>query len=330
MRSEAVRQEVLNRDGRRCQICGKDENLHVHHVLPTGMGGSVERDVAENMITLCAECHGMVHAGMLHIEQWIPLPDKSLPIDARGTSDEDILKGLVPQRAELCVTDGESRPLSNDKLWFYQRQQTEHLELVEARIQGLSAIEGDVAKDLWELSEGYFLLDPDAVSFAQYAAARGWSSNKAGMGARAFAWVEKHGLTWAVGLIAEKVDILRKASSKLEPNLLPAIWQELIDGAVDQSITDLKRVLIAKGYKSATMRWYLLIGEHKRPLGRVQTDTLFVRSRDYEIVMNRIGEGVKVVEVNAFKYNLKWDRKRQVLLDNEGRDVPFETWKKEA
>jgi len=40
--------------------------------------------------------------------------------------------------------------------------------------------------------------------------------------------------------------------------------------------------------------------------------------------------GVKVVEVNAFKYNLKWDRKRQVLLDNEGRDVPFETWGKEA
>jgi len=47
-------------------------------------------------------------------------------------------------------------------------------------------------------------------------------------------------------------------------------------------------------------------------------------------VFDGMGEDVKVVEVNAFKYNLKWDRKRQVLLDNEGRDVPFETWGKEA
>ena len=316
-RSEAVRQEVLSLDDHRCQITGargSEVQLNVHHVIPLGGGGSEALDTVDNGITLAQTIHmDGVHPGVSVPTVRILRCDRT---DKEG--------GLIVERREGADDDWHEWPKS--ELWFYERQRTEHLELVEARIQGLSAIEGDVAKDLWELSEGYPLLDPDAVSFAQYAAARGWSSNKAGMGARAFAWVEKYGLTWAVGLTAEKVDILRKASSKLEPNLLPAIWQELIDGAVDQSIADLKRALISKGYKSASMRWYLLIGEHKRPLGRVQTDTLFVRSRDYEIVMNRMGAGVKVVEVNSFKAGIRWDRKAQKLYDRTGNEIAFETW----
>jgi len=302
-RSEVVRREVLERDGRRCQICGKSENLHVHHIQALGMGGSEERDVAENMITLCAECHDKVHAGILHVEEFTP--------DA------------------LIVTDGESRRVSDDQIWFYQRQRTDHLEQVEARIQGLSAIEGDVARDLWELSEGYPLLDPDAVSFAQYTAARGWSSSKATRAAKAFSWVERHGLTWPQGLTAEKMDILRKASSAIEDNLLPVVWQNLLDGAVDQSIADLKRLLIEKGFKAAVTHWYLLIGQDRRLFGRLHTDILFVRSRDYEIVMGKIALGVKVIEVNAFKAGIRWDRKAQKLYDREGNIIRYETWEKE-
>jgi len=316
-RSEAIRQEVLNRDGRRCQICGKDENLHVHHVLPTGMGGSVERDVAENMITLCAECHGMVHAGMLHIEQWIPLPDKSLPIDARGTSDGDILKGLVPQRAELCVTDGESRPLSNDKLWFYQRQEAEALESEIEMVRQVQLVESKHAAIMAHIWRTYDLIS-DAKTPEQFVAGLGLDSNKARDEARAAQWIEDNGLTWPSETNMRKVLLIAKC--------VVDDRQEWLDGAVDASYSDLRKELVAEGLKLATMRWYLLIGKHKRPLGRVQTDTLFVRSRDYEIVMNRMGEGVKVVEVNSFKAGITWDRKAQKLYDRTGNEIAFETW----
>ena len=54
------RQRILDRDGRRCQICGrkpsdeKDIDLHVHHIKPFGQGGLT---IDENLITLCRQCH---------------------------------------------------------------------------------------------------------------------------------------------------------------------------------------------------------------------------------------------------------------------------------
>lgn len=52
--------DVLRRDDFRCQICGRraadhvDIELHVHHILPYGMGGLTE---PYNLITLCHTCH---------------------------------------------------------------------------------------------------------------------------------------------------------------------------------------------------------------------------------------------------------------------------------
>jgi hypothetical protein len=59
--SKAMRMKVLNRDGRRCFICGRspanhvDLELHVHHIVPWGNGGITEQ---ENLVTLCGTCHG--------------------------------------------------------------------------------------------------------------------------------------------------------------------------------------------------------------------------------------------------------------------------------
>ncbi|MBX0329722.1 HNH endonuclease [Oscillochloris sp. ZM17-4] len=56
--------EVIKRDKLRCRICGRapkdyeDLELHVHHILPWGDGGSTE---AENLITLCHTCHSGLH-----------------------------------------------------------------------------------------------------------------------------------------------------------------------------------------------------------------------------------------------------------------------------
>jgi 5-methylcytosine-specific restriction endonuclease McrA len=53
-----LRQEVLRRDGWRCQSCGTISNLEVHHrELRSHLGDDAER----NLITLCTACHARMH-----------------------------------------------------------------------------------------------------------------------------------------------------------------------------------------------------------------------------------------------------------------------------
>lgn len=53
-----LRQEVLTRDGWRCQQCGRATDLQVHHILSRGGLGE---DDEKNLITLCASCHWNAH-----------------------------------------------------------------------------------------------------------------------------------------------------------------------------------------------------------------------------------------------------------------------------
>ncbi|MGO4270039.1 HNH endonuclease [Paenibacillus sp. TAF58] len=55
--TEALKQEVRERDNFKCVICEADVNLHVHHKIPRNLGGVHHRD---NLVTLCASCHGAV------------------------------------------------------------------------------------------------------------------------------------------------------------------------------------------------------------------------------------------------------------------------------
>jgi 5-methylcytosine-specific restriction endonuclease McrA len=57
---EELRQQVLRRDGWRCQLCGALSNLEVHHKEFRSQSGG---DSEENLMTLCAECHGRIHRG---------------------------------------------------------------------------------------------------------------------------------------------------------------------------------------------------------------------------------------------------------------------------
>ena len=56
--SARLRNHILQRDRWRCQICGSMVNLQVHHPLFRSHGG---QDSEDNLITLCAVCHGRVH-----------------------------------------------------------------------------------------------------------------------------------------------------------------------------------------------------------------------------------------------------------------------------
>jgi len=55
---ETLRQQVLRRDGWRCQSCGTMSNLEVHHKEFRSQSGD---DDENNLITLCSACHGSVH-----------------------------------------------------------------------------------------------------------------------------------------------------------------------------------------------------------------------------------------------------------------------------
>ena len=55
---ENLRQQVLRRDGWRCQSCGALSNLEVHHREFRSQSGD---DVEQNLITLCTACHSIVH-----------------------------------------------------------------------------------------------------------------------------------------------------------------------------------------------------------------------------------------------------------------------------
>ncbi|MDA2913595.1 HNH endonuclease [Acidobacteriia bacterium AH_259_A11_L15] len=46
--------QVLERDGWRCQNCGRSNELQIHHIISRSHLGN---DREENLITLCANCH---------------------------------------------------------------------------------------------------------------------------------------------------------------------------------------------------------------------------------------------------------------------------------
>ncbi|MGO9516751.1 MAG: HNH endonuclease [Candidatus Korobacteraceae bacterium] len=55
---ETLRQQILRRDGWRCQSCGSMSSLEVHHREFRSHSGE---DSEENLITLCTACHERVH-----------------------------------------------------------------------------------------------------------------------------------------------------------------------------------------------------------------------------------------------------------------------------
>ena len=61
-----VRNEVLKRDGWRCQECGQMKDLQVHNIMSRSQLGE---DVAQNLITLCANCHRKRHGRQKLLDQ---------------------------------------------------------------------------------------------------------------------------------------------------------------------------------------------------------------------------------------------------------------------
>ena len=52
--SVKVREEILERDGKKCLLCGNQIDLRVVHITPVSRGGN---NNPENLQTLCVSCH---------------------------------------------------------------------------------------------------------------------------------------------------------------------------------------------------------------------------------------------------------------------------------
>lgn len=53
------RRKVIERDGGECRLCGKTEDIHVHHITPARLFGEDYQSMNEenNLVCLCRDCH---------------------------------------------------------------------------------------------------------------------------------------------------------------------------------------------------------------------------------------------------------------------------------
>lgn len=56
-----ARMLTLERDGGRCVVCGRSDNLSVHHLKPRAIGGATH---PANLVTLCRDCHDLVEGSI--------------------------------------------------------------------------------------------------------------------------------------------------------------------------------------------------------------------------------------------------------------------------
>lgn len=87
--TKAQRKTIYRRDGFRCALCDSTKYLQLHHVIPRGEGGP---DTAQNLITLCSDCHAMAHG--INLRGWIDM------------DQETICQNIVEYLADMYAREG--------------------------------------------------------------------------------------------------------------------------------------------------------------------------------------------------------------------------------
>jgi len=55
------------RENNICELCPNDTNIHGHHIVDVGFGGSGE---PENILVVCKPCHDKIHNGEIIINTY--------------------------------------------------------------------------------------------------------------------------------------------------------------------------------------------------------------------------------------------------------------------
>lgn len=103
---------VLNRDLYICQVCGKPNVNIVHHIVeltPVNINNPTITLNADNLITLCEECHRCVHGDYIHSKE-----------EVRYLFDAD--GNIIP------ATDA-------DQPQQYTDEQQQHIKQLQARLK---------------------------------------------------------------------------------------------------------------------------------------------------------------------------------------------------
>jgi predicted restriction endonuclease len=109
-----LRRQVLRRDGWRCQICGRGENLDVHHRKRRSALG---HDSETNLITLCRECHQLsTAAGVVLIRDDLSKETRSVRPATR-----------FERRIDKLIGSGVIRQLHNPVFQEGSRSRAEYL-----------------------------------------------------------------------------------------------------------------------------------------------------------------------------------------------------------
>ena len=108
-----LRIEVLNRDHRRCRVCGSSPandvhvELHVHHIRPWEWGGHTH---SENRITLCHTCHKGLAPHYDHsLFQLLPRTDKNKEFSDGVRRYRERLQA-IPDESEVEAKQKTKRP----------------------------------------------------------------------------------------------------------------------------------------------------------------------------------------------------------------------------
>lgn len=77
-----VRRHIYQRDGFVCALCGSQKYIQIHHYILRSQGGG---NHPMNLITLCADCHAMVH----------DLDTRNLPDITKESTEQAIVEYLA-------------------------------------------------------------------------------------------------------------------------------------------------------------------------------------------------------------------------------------------
>ncbi len=107
--TEALRREILGRDGKKCQDCGwepegeyQTRRLHVHHIVERDNGGQNDPG---NLVTLCWQCHLARHPkekGLAGRSVWLPIEIIAVASKVTDGSNGQIADFLLA----LCEKNG--------------------------------------------------------------------------------------------------------------------------------------------------------------------------------------------------------------------------------
>lgn len=202
MITDRVREEVMARDGRTCQLFHRRPipATEVAHVRHQGMGGDSpesEANKPDNLISVCSECHRRLHGP--------------------GTPWQVVR--FNPGARELEVVDVEGRRVDHDELWFYwapkARDAQENLRSAASCVNEIRAKQWELAAELAKLSENdEWRLIPDSSAASLFDLASdhlGLTSSDVRQLIRVYRWAKDNDLLDSVRSLSPDVaDVIRR------------------------------------------------------------------------------------------------------------------------